>query len=504
MSSWDDYRRWLSSPPPDFSRQGIAPHFTGAENPLPDLRNSDLTYGGGDPFYSDAVRRDYAPLDYERNQWNQQDINRFTQDPSYTPGRLYTPSTIPDFWGGGGGGGGGMGFMGMPGPDLNYAPVYSPSPAPTSTPYPNNFPPNPWYTQPAGMDWNAPNPPSNPYSPIYDQLFGPTGYDYDFSGGPDPFGQTATTPYSPMDPGAGAYDPGSFYANTGDLSLTPDYGGGNWPFYVDQFPGGDTGGGGDYPSPPGVVPDVARAQPADDYQGIRTSDLVHALAQDKADQGLGRQLGAPTDWSNAGRLVKDAYGNLVNAAGQIVQKAGEIAGRFGENIMNDPRNTTPDYLAGMGYHEMNTGESLPGGVSGPLPGPGSVGAYGAINSGSYFHGGASAGMQHGASSVAGAFGRYGLGGGGPTNVSSFMDMLLRRKLTPQEYARLAYIQTNKGYGTWNNQPVVNPTYQQYSAAFHMPGTAGSSTGPGGAAFGFSDKNKPPPPLSRGTPGRLPT
>jgi hypothetical protein len=136
-------------------------------------------------------------------------------------------------------------------------------------------------------------------------------------------------------------------------------------------------------------------------------------------------------------MIKDAAGNLVNSAGKIVMSAADVAaklpgqignllGQFGNNIMNDPSNTSADYLASMGYHEMDTGEMVPGGVTGPTVGAYDVGAYGAGGGGgSYFHGGASAGANlstpsgyhyptHGATSVAGAF--Y-TGGSGPVNLS---------------------------------------------------------------------------------------
>jgi hypothetical protein len=153
-----------------------------------------------------------------------------------------------------------------------------------------------------------------------------------------------------------------------------------------------------------------------------------------------------------GQFIKDTAGNILDATGRIVVSAAQAVGKLpGEimdlarraggslvnaggalvnNVMNDPRNTDPAYLQSIGYHEQYTGEMLPGGVTGPTIGGYDVGAYGAGGGGgSYFHGGASAGAQHGATSVAGAF--SGLGSSGPVNIAAlggnaFAKMLMDR------------------------------------------------------------------------------
>jgi hypothetical protein len=90
----------------------------------------------------------------------------------------------------------------------------------------------------------------------------------------------------------------------------------------------------------------------------------------------------------AGNLVKDAAGNIIDATGKIVAAAGQAATDFIHNIMNDPRNTDPAYLASIGYREgQGTESQWPGSVTGPTPGPFDVGAYGVGGQGgSFFHG----------------------------------------------------------------------------------------------------------------------
>jgi hypothetical protein len=118
-------------------------------------------------------------------------------------------------------------------------------------------------------------------------------------------------------------------------------------------------------------------------------------------------------------LLSDGTRVLVDAAGKIVQGGIQAGKDLWSNILNDPRNTDPGYLASIGYHEMGpegSGFMLPAGVTGPSVGTGDIGVRGAIQGGSYFHGGASAGAQHGATSVAGA--TYNLGGSGPVNAGA--------------------------------------------------------------------------------------
>ena len=104
-------------------------------------------------------------------------------------------------------------------------------------------------------------------------------------------------------------------------------------------------------------------------------------------------------------ILSDGTRILVDAAGKAVGAGVQGAKDLWNNIMTDPTNTDPGYLASIGYHEMGdpgSGFMIPEGVSGPSVGGADVGTYGAIEGGSYFHGGASAGAQHGATSVAGA------------------------------------------------------------------------------------------------------
>jgi hypothetical protein len=100
-----------------------------------------------------------------------------------------------------------------------------------------------------------------------------------------------------------------------------------------------------------------------------------------------------------GALIKDAAGNLIDATGKIVMSAaklaaqglgqvGDLLGQFGNNIMNDPRNTDPAYLSSIGYREgQGTGSLFPGIVTGPTPGRYDGGDYGVGGQGgSFFHG----------------------------------------------------------------------------------------------------------------------
>lgn len=202
----------------------------------------------------------------------------------------------------------------------------------------------------------------------------------------------------------------------------------------------------DFPTPPGVEPDVLPAQPFYDpgsadmltpdqpvfpggpFQFANPTNPQYDAQgniipgtglspQDQANmynrtnlgpQSLWDELGQPTNYPAVGQFFKDAAGNIVDATGKIIQAASNVVKDFTNNIMNDPRNTTPDYLGGLGYHETPGGDMLPAGVTGPSLGPGDIGGYGAGGGGgSYFHGGASAGNPHGATSVTGAFGNFG-------------------------------------------------------------------------------------------------
>jgi hypothetical protein len=330
---------------------------------------------------------------------------------------------------------------------------------------PSGIAPNPW-DDTVHFDVNAPNPPSNPYAGIYDQMF---------PNNPAPNEAMTPTPvdtYQDYQPTPDIFSADAVPIDWQNLQQAPDYGATNYPGEDLTAPpavapgatdiwGGqaniDWSGGplntpypndpGNLPTPPGVTPEDLPANPFTELRGSPVfatgqpgqldteGNPIAGTAlspQDEANiynrqgltpiqPGLLAQLNAPTDWSHAGQLFRDAAGNIVDAAGKVMGTLGDLAkgagnlGRdFIDNIMNDPRNTTPDYLASLGYTEMNTGESIPGGVSGPTVGAADTGAYGAINSGSYFHGGASAGQPHGATSVAGAF--YNLGGSGPVNL----------------------------------------------------------------------------------------
>jgi hypothetical protein len=129
--------------------------------------------------------------------------------------------------------------------------------------------------------------------------------------------------------------------------------------------------------------------------------------------------------------------------------------------MNDPRNTDPQYLASMGYnYDPRTGAYQPGGTDNPgyasdqpggvvdqFGGPMQGGFTGGVGGGggSYFHGGASAGMPHGATPVAGAF--YNLGASGPVNLSSISGpmsaewarrMMRGQYMSPQAFGALQH------------------------------------------------------------------
>ena len=142
------------------------------------------------------------------------------------------------------------------------------------------------------------------------------------------------------------------------------------------------------------------------------------------------------------KVLSDGTRIMVDAAGKAINAVGQGAQDLWSNILNDPRNTDPAYLASIGYEEMGpegSGFMMPFGVAGPSMGSTDVGTYGAINAGSYFHGGASAGAQHGATSVAGAT----AGGGGPpvqlsryTTPGAYNDLrrwMGGRYTTPQSY-----------------------------------------------------------------------
>ena len=143
------------------------------------------------------------------------------------------------------------------------------------------------------------------------------------------------------------------------------------------------------------------------------------------------------------KVLSDGTRIMVDAAGKAINAVGQGAQDLWSNILNDPRNTDPAYLASIGYEEMGpegSGFMMPFGVAGPSMGSTDVGTYGAINAGSYFHGGASAGAQHGATSVAGAT----AGGGGPpvqlsryTTPGAYNDLrrwMGGRYTTPQSYS----------------------------------------------------------------------
>ena len=225
------------------------------------------------------------------------------------------------------------------------------------------------------------------------------------------------------------------------------------------------------------------------------------------------------------KLLSDGTSVLVDAAGKIISGGIQAGKDLWHNIMEDPRNTDPQYLASIGYHEMGpegSGFMLPAGVTGPTVGVGDIGVRGAIEGGSYFHGGASAGNRHGATSVAGA--TYNLGGSGPINANALgarsgaLSPLDRQYLmrlarghytTPQQYGeRVAGAPSPfpntpspvSGGGNWNafhaGQVQLGDILRSNPAYYQSLTTAMPKAGLGPSTPGSR--------ITRGTPPTLPT
>jgi hypothetical protein len=280
-------------------------------------------------------------------------------------------------------------------PDTVYNPAPNDFMAPPANDVYQDYPSNP---NPAPNETMYPN----------DQgYFGSNGSDYDFSGSPisqfDP--PDMFTGQGPLEPGGG-----------GDLQ---------WPFYVDQFPGGGGGGGGspgagggsDVGTPnagpntyaPGNPQTINPSDPNNNLTRGGQSMPLYPTSNDVFPQpSLKDELGRPTDWSGAGQFFKDAAGNIVNGAGQIVQAAGNAVGGLINNIMNDPGYSSPDYLRSMGY--------TPGAGTGSLwPGQASNTNFGAGGEGGSFFGGTMQ-LNPGGGDISGANNPFGAGQVGRSSV----------------------------------------------------------------------------------------
>jgi hypothetical protein len=340
---------------------------------------------------------------------------------------------------------------------------------------------SPEYGGPGSYPYSGPSPFFNTFEtpPATDFGFGPNLFG-DFPGSPDfspsdyflPNGPGEATVMSP--PSSRVYDPNSytpftdfsggeyqpvaqdfnFAAPPGELidpflqGIPTDYvsdAGTAPPAAPPAYPGASTPAPHFFTpnvyAPPSSTPGSAPGQPRFGNMPQMTWDAGRNVYYDPKKPGLIDQLRQPTNWQGAGQFFKDAYGNIVNAAGSIVAAAGRTANDFINNIMNDPRNTTPQDLANAGYREgQGTGSLFPGGVTGVGQGGSGVGGQG----GSFFHGGASVGATlpgtapsemnphgyqyptHGATPVAGAFTNLG-GMGTMANITALSGDIYARK-----------------------------------------------------------------------------
>lgn len=350
-----------------------------------------------------------------------------------------------------------------------------------------------------------------------DQLTNPPSNlgDFNFAGGNEPVHFIN----SPDGSAVWAYDENWNWV--GETPLSPSGG--------DQY--ADNSG---YPAPPGVEPDALPGNPnlypggttiatgeepmldanGNPIPGTGLSPQDQANAYNYGPQGQFPQnildeLRQPTDWKgfvDTAKRLGISISDALKATGRTIADA---AGGLVDNIVNDPGYSSPSYLRSIGYNEgQGEGSLFPAGVTGPTAGAFDVGASGVGGGGgSFFHGGASAGAQHGATSVAGAFGRYGLGSAGATSIAPWFRKYMTRPFSEEQYNTLPYIRSNKGYSGPPSDFRNLLSYPDYLAAFHPAGTAGSSSGPGGAAFDFfqggGERGKPPS-LSRGVPNTQPT
>lgn len=318
-------------------------------------------------------------------------------------------------------------FMAPPTTDV-YQPHGFANVSPNETMYPTDMG---YFPADQPPDLSSGNIPDTVYNPPPNEAMYPNYVDY-------PAGTEAT--YYPSD------------------QTEPAYAGGEWPYYIDQFqtPEDTSVAAGDYPTPPGVVPDVLPAgnvgvnpayygpgadvmqSPGNIFPGqqpIATGqpgqldqfgNPIPGTALTPADEaarfnlapfggqpGLVDQLRQATDWQGFVDTAKRLGISISDAVKAVGGTIGNVAGKVGgsiSNFLNQP-GPTPQDLVDMGYQPgQGAGSLYPGGVTGLGQGGFGVGGGG----GSFFHGGASVGATlpgpggyqyptHGATPVAGAF-----------------------------------------------------------------------------------------------------
>jgi hypothetical protein len=198
----------------------------------------------------------------------------------------------------------------------------------------------------------------------------------DFGGFPVGGNSTALTEGEPDFggfPAGGQSDSGTAFntEDTGSLALGQEPLGSDWPFYVNEFPSGETiptagivsdnmtGAGASGGAPYGYPgPGIGGPDQAGPWVEHNTTPW-YAGRPDMVMSADNSVYGTPPEGGfHPGKMMKDAAGNLVSTAGNILVSAADIAAKFGGSIAN-AAGTVGQRLAGITPSGYNT--NLPGG-----------------------------------------------------------------------------------------------------------------------------------------------
>jgi hypothetical protein len=253
---------------------------------------------------------------------------------------------------------------------------------------PSGIPENPFGTDTVHLNVNAPNPPDNPYAGIYNELFPPPPTP-DWSGNLSAgTGMAPPTDLGDFDnlPDMSGYQQPSTVA-TGADTTGGDF---QWPFFVDQFPGGgavappdDTSGGGGgfaggaagtpptgYYSPsgpnpvggadPGLLPNAPGFNYAPPTQGMldANGNVIPGTAVSPEGNANAFNMTQFPGGGGVGQFFTDTAGNIIDGAGKIVAAAGDAAKTFAQRLAGVTPSGYNTNVPGGPYWNADTGGDM--------------------------------------------------------------------------------------------------------------------------------------------------